>query len=329
MIVGCDVSKSVLDIKYHKLGAKPVYLGQFPNCENGFEEVINLLSNESDGSKANWFFCFENTGVYSSNLLKWLVAQGIPCKEENPIKISCSLGMRRGKDDKIDSMAICKYAYEKREVLLPSKLEKSEISKLKKLLSRRELLVKHRVALKVSMKEQKGNIDDDLFEFLNKENNELIEVYNMKIKSIETNIQAIINEDVKMKTNNELLQSIVGIGLITSAYMIGYTSNFEAFSNARKFACYCGVAPFPNSSGIKKGRMGVSHLANKTIKSLLSNSILSAITYDREIGIYYKRKKQEGKEPGIVMNAVKNKHIHRMFAVIKRGTPYVKLMNYA
>jgi len=47
--------------------------------------------------------------------------------------------------------------------------------------------------------------------------------------------------------------------------------------------------------------------------------------HDAELRIYYKRKRDEGKAHGTVLNAVKFKIITRAFAVIKRGTPYVKL----
>ena len=65
------------------------------------------------------------------------------------------------------------------------------------------------------------------------------------------------------------------------------------------------------------------------MKGLFSNCITTAITYDPEISLYYKRKRDEGKRAGVVMNAVKNKLIQRVFSVVKRKTPYVKLMNYA
>jgi len=330
LIIGCDVSKSVIDVSYQPIGVNTsTYLGQLANSKDGFKEAINLLKLKTKSPTSKWFFCFENTGSYSSNLFKWLVAQGIPCKQESPIQIKLSLGLRRGKDDKTDSISICQYAYEKRNVLVPSELEQSAITKLKKLLSRRELLVKHRVALKISLKEQKGNIDDDLFDLLSQDNIELINMYDIKIKSIEANIKTMIDADEKMENNSRLLNSVIGVGFITSSYMIAYTNNFKAFTDAKKFACYCGVAPFPNSSGTKRGRTQVSHMANKKIKSILSNCILSSINYDPEVKRYYKRKKEEGKATGIVLNAVKNKLLHRMFAVVKRGTPYVKLMSYA
>ncbi|MFT6811185.1 MAG: transposase [Saprospiraceae bacterium] len=50
---------------------------------------------------------------------------------------------------------------------------------------------------------------------------------------------------------------------------------------------------------------------------------------DPDIANYYKRKTSEGKRAGIVLNAVKNKLIHRVFCVVQRKTPYVKLLSYA
>lgn len=68
--------------------------------------------------------------------------------------------------------------------------------------------------------------------------------------------------------------------------------------------------------------------ANKKMKSLFSNCTMSAIVHDPEISLYYKRKRAEGKRSRIVLNAIKNKLIHRVFAVINRKSPYVKIMNY-
>ncbi|WP_353886855.1 IS110 family transposase [uncultured Bacteroides sp.] len=47
-----------------------------------------------------------------------------------------------------------------------------------------------------------------------------------------------------------LLRSIKGIGIINTIVLLCVTANFQRFSNPRKFACYCGVAPFEHASGI-------------------------------------------------------------------------------
>ena len=69
-------------------------------------------------------------------------------------------------------------------------------------------------------------------------------------------------------------------------------------------------------------------MANKKIKSLLSNAVAAAIKYDEQIHAYYHRKIQENKGKGIIMNNLKNKLIHRVYAVVKRQTPYVKMPAY-
>jgi len=66
-------------------------------------------------------------------------------------------------------------------------------------------------------------------------------------------------------------------------------------------------------------------LANKRIKANLSNGARSAVQNDPELRLYYDRKAEEGKEHGVIMNAVKFKLITRVFAVVNRGTPFVRI----
>jgi hypothetical protein len=61
------------------------------------------------------------------------------------------------------------------------------------------------------------------------------------------------------------------------------------------------------------------------LKANLSNAARSAVQNDPELRIYYDRKAKEGKEHGVIMNAVKFKLITRVFAVVNRGTAFVKM----
>lgn len=326
--VGCDISKSYFDVSFFK-DQKPIYLGQFSNDIPGFKLLIKQLKLNTEIPETSWLVCFENTGVYSKPLLEWLFSQGIPCREENALTISRSMGIRRGKDDKIDSKDICRYIFEKRDSIQPSKLSNPLIVKLKKLLSRRDFLVRHKQSLEVTLKDQQAVIDPPLFELLESRNDTLVEEYSRQIREVEQLIQDLMDQDEEVKTNYDLAQSVVGIGKTTAAYLIAITENFSCFKDGRKLACYGGIAPFPNRSGTRIGKTRVSHLANKKVKSLLSNCVNASIMYDKEIRLYYNRKLSEGKEKGVVFNAIKNKLIHRVFAVIKRQTPYVRIMNYA
>ena len=322
--IGSDVSKAVIDVSFHD-ESKASYLNQYPNNIDGYAQMVSNLEKVTEVEKSSWFVCFENTGVYSKALLEWLVSQGIPCREENALKISKSLGMRRGKCDKTDSKDICQYVFEKRDSIQPTKLSKPLIIKLKRLLSRRDLLVRQKQSLSISLSDQESIIDPDIFKVLNEQNEKVIELYNQQIEKMDLLIAQTIKEDDKVAKNDELLQSITGIGPIIAAYLIAFSDNFTTFSDSRKFACYCGIAPFPNQSGTKEGRAKVNHMANKKIKALLSNGIAAAIRWDEGINRYYNRKIAEGKHKGVVLNAIKNKLIHRAFAVIKRQSAYVKL----
>jgi transposase len=71
------------------------------------------------------------------------------------------------------------------------------------------------------------------------------------------------------------------------------------------------------------------YLGDRKMKSLLSMASISAIQNDSELRVYYKRKLAEGKDKMLAINNVRNKLIARAFAVVKRGTPYVVLQNYA
>ena len=325
--IGIDVSKNYLDVAYI-LFKKDCYLGRFPNSVEGFISIISQLKQVVNYDLDSWFFCFENTGVYSKGLLFWFHENGIHFKEENPIQIHRSLGLKRGKNDKADAKSIARYAYEKRESIESSKPSKPAVLKLKKLILRRDLLVKQRTAMKTSFNMQKRVLDEDLLVLFGKQTENLVQLLNAQIDSLEMEMKRVISEDISMKKNDQLMQSIIGIGPIVSAFVLAYSENFELISDPKKLASFIGIAPFENSSGEFKGKTKVSQLAHKKLKSKLSNAAQSAIRHDPQLTHYFNRKIAEGKHQGSVINAVKNKLVQRIYAVIKRQSPYVKF-NYA
>ncbi|WP_026260756.1 transposase, partial [Spirosoma luteum] len=93
----------------------------------------------------------------------------------------------------------------------------------------------------------------------------------------------------------------------------------------KKMACHAGVAPFEHRSGTSvRGKTQVSHQARKRLKSLFHLGAMSVIRMKGELQDYYQRKVGEGKNKMLVLNAVRNKLIHRIYAVVKRGKKYDK-----
>ena len=229
----------------------------------------------------------------------------------------------------MDAKAIARYALLRKDVIQLYSLPEKKLQKLKHLLTHRALLVKIYTELHLSVKEE-NFFEKDIIALTTKQSRELLRSIATRIKKIEEHILSLINEDEKMKQLYDLLLSIPGVGFVTAAQLLVQTRLFTLFENARKFACYSGVVPFEHSSGKSlKGVPRVSHLANKKMKTLLNMAVLTAIKKDHQLKAYYERKVREGKNKMLVLNNLRNKLIQRIFATIKRKTPYVLTMQYA
>jgi transposase len=245
------------------------------------------------------------------------------------IEIKRSKGLVRGKSDKADAKDIAIYAltnfHKYKQIDLPEK----DIQKLKLLFTERAKTIKA-LSLFKTTSENQGFIPNDILIVVQKTNRKVIAELEKCLQAIESQLQTIIDENNDLKAKVDLLKSIPGIGNQTALYLLITTKGFTAFDNWRQMACYAGVAPFEYTSGTSiRGKTKVNHLADKTMKSMLQMCVLSAIKYDNQIKLYFEKKKTEGKNPMLVMNNIRCKLLARAFAVINRGTPFVKISNYA
>tara|TARA_Y100001935_G_scaffold30053_1_gene23422 strand:+ start:170 stop:1159 length:990 start_codon:yes stop_codon:yes gene_type:complete len=323
--IGIDISKLTLDVcvyrPEHK--EKKVFL-KVLNTPKGHElflkelRKLNVLIDEA-------FVCMEYCGVYGLELGFYLETKIDYCFC-NPLHIKRSLGLTRGKSDKLDSYRIARFSYLFRDELKPMKMPSDCLIQLKSLISERSRIVKSIVIEKQTLSDLTATMSKPAKD---RAENRLTGL-NIDKDAIEKEILEQVKSVDKINKNYELLISITGISLINAVVMILCTNNFESITNPRSFACYCGVAPFEHSSGTSiKGKTRVNQYANKVVKTYLSNAARAAMMHDPELKAYYNRKRAEGKDHGTVMNALKFKLITRAFAVIKRGTPYVKLKQVA
>lgn len=326
--VGIDISKLTIDVALLDVDGKHQGVKKFANSKSGFEHMYSWLGSHSVLKES--LFCLEHTGIYCLPICVYFEEVKLAYSLQPGLQIKRSMGIQRGKNDKADAQVIGKYAYLNRKDIQLYKLPSKIILKLKQLVSYRERLVKTKVALKTASKELKAFSDKDLHELIVADSTKHIERINKSIAVIDKTLRKLIAEDEELDRLFELASSVKGVGLQIATNMLVITHGFTRFKNWRKFSCYCGLAPFEYSSGTSiRGKTKVSHLGNKKIKAMIGNGIASAIQNDPEIAAYYTRKIAEGKHKMVVMNAIKNKLISRVFAVIKRGTPFVPLYQHA
>lgn len=326
IIIGIDVSKLTLDVYIQSIAFHFV----IENAPKGFAKLLETTCKMCNCKKKDLFICFENTGKYSRMLSVFLHSQSITYVMVPALEIKKSLGMTRGKNDRIDSQRIANYAFEKKQKLVPTAMPGKEIDQLKMMLSLREKLIKHRTAYKNGIQDLYDCFEEGETLIIKESQKRLICSLNDEIEILENKILAIIKNNQNMAENFDLIQSITGIGKITAWYLIAYTGNFTMFPNARSFACYTGIAPFANSSGTVVGKPRVHHYANKQMKSILNMAAMSAIQLKGEFKVYYEKRIIElGKNKMSTLNIIRNKLLYRVFAVINRKTPYVNLYKFA
>jgi transposase len=319
--IGIDISKKTLDVAIYEPESKK--MGCHFTVENdlsGFKVLIKTLTKKKINLDTA-FICMEYCGIYGMELGYFLEGKISFCFC-NPLHIKRSMGLTRGKNDKVDAFQIAKFCYTFRDNLSPQEMPSLQFRKLKFLISERNGIVKNLVKEKRTLKELKSVMTLDSIKRYSKR----LKILEQDKKAVDLEIKSIINSVDDLKNSYNLLTSITGISLVNATMMILCSNNFKGIDNPRSFACYCGVAPFEHTSGTSiKGKTKVSQYANKRMKADLTNAARSAVIHDPEITNYYKRKRDEGKSHGTVMNAVKFKLITRAYAVVQRGTPYVKL----
>lgn len=324
-VIGIDVSKSFLDVCVYTTQE----VRRFKNTRTGFTSVLNWVFKSSNYSACEMLFIFENTGMYSHRLSVYLSDKEFNFVVISGLELKRSMCIVRGKDDQIDSKRIALYGYRLREELHPTKLPSKTLVILKNLLSLRDKLVRQRAGYKASLKEQKlvYKIKDNQ-EFF-KVQTRMVNSFTKQIRVLETRIKEIVKSDIHLQRNYKLITSIKGVGSQTALMLLVYTDCFSKFETWRKFSSYIGIAPFVYQSGTSiKGRTKVSHLANKKIKSIVNMCAISAIQHNPEMQKYYQKRVAEGKNKMSTINIIRNKLISRIFAVVKRQTPYVDTMKF-
>jgi transposase len=314
-IVGIDISSATLDI-----------------CvSTGSKQTSIVIANEArairkffSSFKESLLVGMENTGRYNWSLYE--VLKDLPQHRTfviPPLHLKKSLGLIRGKNDKVDAIRIADFVRKNHSELTEWKPAPLAIQKLKVLITERNSLVKDKARLLRQQCDYGQMKHLGIAKELKALNGERLKVIRKQIKQIEASIESVIKQDEEVKRQADLIRSVPGVGKVLCWTMLAKTENFQQIKEPRKMACYSGVVPFDHQSGTSiRGRSRVSVFADKALKTILHLAAMSAIRLKNDLRDYYLRKVAEGKNKMSVLNAVRNKIIHRIFAVVKNQTTY-------
>ena len=329
VFIGVDVSKEVLDFVVIIEGKKLFHL-QVSNHKKGISLFYKRLLKEVNTDQNNWLLCLEHTGIYCNPLLEFVVDKTIPVWLENAAKIKVYHALERGKNDALDALRIAEYAYAKRDKVRLWEAPREVVSQLKSMIGLRKRLLTSKKRLLDPLKEEKQFGNKQWAKEHDKLLGPVIAKIEKQLKEVERKIQQLIDGDDHLKQLYQLITSVSGVGQIVAINTLVVTNEFKQITDPKKMACHCGVAPFKYDSGKSiRSRARVSHRADKSMKVLLHLAAMSAITSKGELRDYYLRKVEEGKNKMAVLNAVRNKIIHRVFACVRENRKYEKIYTHA
>ena len=325
--LGLDVSKLWFDISVLIVSdqqKQPMLTERFCNTTSGLAQLDEWLNKLQVSKDEHTLLVIENTGVYHRLIWEYCSTNHLPLHIGNAAQIKWSLGIVRGKSDVTDSQRLCSYCYKHSEDLKATPVLDPVFLELKDLITARSRLLSQMNSMKVYLNELKLSNDRQVQKMMEKAHQAAITGLKKSIGEIEKQIYRIIKENDSIQNHYNLLISIPGIGHLTAVYLICCTNNFAAHISGKQLASYAGVVPFTDSSGTSiKGRNKVHKMANKDLKKLLHLCAMSAVKNYPEFRNYYDRKKAEGKHSMSILNAIRNKLVLRVVAVIKNQKSYV------
>ena len=321
-LIGVDVSKGKVDCALINHLIETLSEKEVSNTDRKLESYFKSVLRQLEAKPEELLVCCENTGIYSTPLKRTCHKLGINLWVEHAVKIKRASTDMRGKTDRKDALRIAEYACRYRDRAVMYRPESKLVTALQHQVKIRETLTEKRVAIENQLREASSH-DKELFKALQAGYKAVLSSIKAAIKKAEAKIEQLAEQDEEVNTNRMLLKSIPGIGEQTALQFIIRTDNFKGFSSAKHMACYAGVVPFANESGTIVRKPRVSKIANRNLKQLLHLAAMAAIRSKGELKDYYIRKVAEGKNKMSVLNAIRNKLVHRMFAVIDRQTPYM------
>lgn len=328
LFLGCDISQEFFNYCLRNKSGILIE-GVVDNNIKSIKIWVNQLKKDPRWNLSEILFCIEHTGVYSSILLRELSQRSLVVCMENAVNIKLSLGLQRGKNDKIDAQRIAEYAMRFTDRLNRWQPKREVLVRLQLLIRLRERLVKAKADISRFNKEAIRFLTKPQGELIIKGTKKPIEALSAQIKKVDQDVAKLIQQDENLSRLTELITSVDGVGIVTCSAILVKTNEFKDIKSSKKLACTAGIAPFDHSSGKSvRGKSRVSHQAHKDLKKLLHLGAVSVISRKGVLQDYYLRKVAEGKNKMLVLNAVRNKLVSRIYAVVRDGVMYQKNYQY-
>lgn len=300
--VGIDVCKDTLDVYLLPHGLRV----QQPNHEAGILSLIGQLQ-----AIPVHLVVVESTGGLERSLVAQLHAATIPVAVVNPRKIKgFAIALGKAKTDKLDAEVIARFAQS--VDLQPQASISASAQELRDLMHRRQQLVGIQVAEKNRLARASQSVRADIEDHLKQ--------LEQRLDALNQQIQALGQQQADWQRKDQILQSVKGIGPLTSALCLVELPELGTLSE-KQIARLVGVAPLNRDSGQHKGKRMISG-GRTRVRCGLYMAALVASRHNPVIHDFYQRLLARGKLKQVALVACMRKLLVILNAMIRDGTTW-------
>jgi len=151
----------------------------------------------------------------------------------------------------------------------------------------------------------------------------LITTFTDELAVLDADIAATLVQDDAWAEAAARLQTITGVGLITTAWLLTATLNFTVCPTPEAATAYAGLAPHAHQSGTSvHKRPTIGHTGHARLRTVLYLASLSAAQHNPAIKPFYDRLRAAGKSAKVARCAAARKLLHIAWAVATKGEPF-------
>lgn len=311
-IIGFDVSKKELvGIRTDKSA-----LVRDKIIINNDPESIRAFTEEAKNKYPRLTIASEATADYHRNLAEYCLKLGIPFRLINPIltKQFTRATIRKKKTDLTDAWIIAKLALQGEGSLLTIK----SLDPLKSI---------NRTAFKIQRLMTTLSAINQRFQRVFPNDQEVLEELAKPLPLLSATVKNLrLRVDKRTdKATKKLLVSIPGIGPTIANTLITEIGDIKRFSSGKFLVAYAGLDPKVKQSGVSlKHNTKITKRGSPYLRKAAYIAAYIAKRHDPELKEYFDKKINEGKRYKEATVATARKILYRVYAVWKRGTPYVK-----
>jgi len=302
-IIGCDVSKRSLDI----FDGESETFECIANNDKTISAFVARLTNR------RLLVVFEATGSYDARLRRTLERAGVPFARVNPNR-SRSFAKAEGilaKTDRVDARMLALMG--RKMELVPDPASCPTRRKLTALMKRRDQLVATRKQEKIRLHE----VDvPEIAENIRTH----IAWLKTRIDEIDDQVQALIANHEALSRDARIMQSIPGVGDVTSSLLLALMPEIGSASR-RAVSALAGVAPVNNDSGMRRGQRHIRG-GRKRVRDALYMAALSAVRNSPRFKAFYEALREAGKPAKVALIAVARKLLVIINAMIRDKVEY-------